>query len=306
MSCDMADGSNIGTGVKKRKRRFGDRRDGRRLRTLPPLNALMPFIMKTRNDANNNMSDAIEITEAERFLRKKRISGYPGMGILHLFIAAYVRVVSQYPAINRFVSGQRIYARNEIVFIMVVKKEMRTDCVETSIKIVFDPRDTINDIYAKLNAEIVKVKDEGEDTDADDAARMLMKMPRVLLKFCVFFLGILDYFGKLPKSLLKASPFHGSVFITDLGSIGLPPLYHHLYNFGNMPVFLAIGAKRKAVELKPDGGVVTNKYVDYKLVMDERICDGFYFAYVIKYFKSIYRNPQILDEPPETVVEDID
>ena len=262
--------------------------------------------MKTKNDANNLMTESVEITEAERFLRSKRLDGYQGMGLLHLFIAAYIRVVSQYPAINRFVVGQRIYAANEIVYVMTIKKAMKTEADETTIKVVFDPRDTINDVYTKLKVEIDKVKAAGEDTGTDDLAGTLMKLPRLLLKFCVFFLGVMDYFGRIPKSLTDASPFHGSMIITDLGSIGLPTVYHHLYNFGTMPLFVAFGPKRKAIELKSDGSAAERKYLDYSVTLDERICDGFYFSQVFKLFKNIIQKPQILDEPPETVIEDIE
>jgi len=291
---------------KPRKRRFGDRKDGRRLRTLDPYNELSPFIMKTRNDASNSFSDTVEITETERFLRDKRINGYPGLGILHVFIAAHIRVVSQYPAINRFISGQRIYARNNIEFIMTIKKKMRTDGSETSVKIKFDARDTIIDVYEKLNTEIEKIRGEGEDTSTDDVAKALMKLPRPILKFAVSVLSFMDYFGLLPRSLVNASPFHGSVIITDLGSIGMPPVFHHLYNFGNLPVFVSIGAKRKTRELLADGTVAERKLIDYTLVMDERCCDGFMFSQGIKLYRSLLRGPATLENPPETVVEDVD
>jgi hypothetical protein len=288
-----------------RKRRFGDRKDGRLLRSLDPFYKFAPFIMKFKNDANNSFADSIEITEVDRFLKKKRAEGFPGIGMLHLFLASYCRVVSQKPALNRFVAGQRIYARNDIEIVLVVKKTMSDKAGETSIKVKLDPRDTISDIYYKINAEIDKIKN-GEDSDTDDTAKVLMKIPRVILKFCVFFLNILEYFGKIPKSLVKASPFHGSMFVTDLGSIGIPPVYHHLYNFGNIPLFLAFGTKRRALEVQLDGSVVEKKYVDYTLVLDERIGDGFFFAQVFKYLKSFIRHPQQLDIPPETVVEDVD
>ena len=189
---------------------------------------------------------------------------------------------------------------------MMIKTEMKSDATETSIKVIFDPADTINDVYRKLRIEIDKVKEAGEATDTDDAARLLMKMPRFILKFAVRVILALDYFGKLPKSLMKASPFHGSMIITDLGSIGLPAIHHHLYNIGNMPIFIAIGAKRKAFVVKKDGSVVERKYVDYTLTMDERICDGFYFSQVFRLFKRILLDPQSLDAPPETIVEDVD
>ncbi|MDR0491219.1 MAG: 2-oxo acid dehydrogenase subunit E2 [Oscillospiraceae bacterium] len=289
-----------------RKKRFGDRRDGRRLRTIDPYIAMMPYIMKTKNDANNYFKDSVEISEAERFLRLKRLHGYPGMGLLHLFIAAYIRVIAQYPALNRFVAGQRLYARHDIEFVMSVKKELKAKAEETSIKVVFDRRDTISDVYTKLNAEIYKAKYENTATETDDVAKAFMKMPRLILKFAVFFLGTLDYFGRLPKSLVSVSPFHGSIVITDLGSIGLPAIYHHLYNFGNIPIFIAFGAKRKVYVPRKDGQIDARKVLDYTLVLDERICDGFYFSQIFKTFNSILRKPQVLDSPPESVVEDVD
>ena len=292
--------------VNGRKRKYGDRREGRRLRTLEPYNAMTPFIMKEKSDASNYFSEVVEVTGIERYLRKKRLEGFPGMGMLHLFTATYIRTTAQYPAINRFCSGQRVYARENVEFMMTIKKQLRTDAGETSIKIPFDRRDTINDVYGKLSTEINKVKNEGAATSTDDVAAALMKLPRVILRITVAFLELLDYFGFLPKSLIDASPFHGSVIITDLGSIGLPAIYHHLYNFGNLPVFIALGPKKKMYELNADGKVITRKYIDVKLVVDERICDGFYFSQAFKYFKSIMRDPEVLDKPPEQVVEDIE
>ena len=290
----------------KRKKRFGDRREGRRLRTLDPYNAMTPFIMKQKSDASNYFSEVVEVSSIERYLRKKRTDGFPGMGMLHLFTATYIRTAAQFPAINRFCSGQRIYARDNVEFMMTIKKQLRMDAGETSIKIGFDRSATINDVYHKLNSEINKVRNEGETTSTDNVAASLMKLPRVLLRFTVLFLELLDYFGLLPKSLIDASPFHGSVIITDLGSNGLPAIYHHLYDFGNLPAFIALGAKKRINEINAEGKVVTKKFVDVKLVVDERICDGFYFSQAFKFFKSILRSPEVLDEPPEQIIEDIE
>ena len=298
--------SEKGAGMGSGKRRFGDRHDGRRLRSLHPYNAMIPFVMKYRGDSSNYFEDAVEITDIERFLRGKRLNGYPGMGFLHLFIATYIKTTVQYPGLNRFVSGQRVYTRDSIEFVMTIKKEMRADAPETSVKVSFDKRDTINDVYNKLNLEINKVKSEGEDTGTDNLAKFFVKLPRLILKLTVSFLGTLDYFGLLPKSIINASPFHGSVIITDLGSIGLNAVYHHLYNFGNLPLFIAIGPKRKTRELRIDGSVAECKYIDYRIVMDERICDGFYISQALKQFRSFLRSPQSLDEPTETIVEDVD
>ena len=128
----------------------------------------------------------------------------------------------------------------------------------------------------------------------------------MFLKFAVWLLKTLDYFGLLPGFLLEVSPFHGSLFFTSMGSLGIPPVYHHLYDFGNLPVFGAFGMKRRAYEVTEDGSVVQRKYVDVKFTLDERIVDGYYYAAFFKHYKRILAHPEILDRPPEEVLKDID
>jgi len=116
----------------------------------------------------------------------------------------------------------------------------------------------------------------------------------------------MDYFGMLPKALTDLSPFHGSMYITSMASLGIPPIYHHLYDFGNVPVFVSFGKKRRVYETQRDGSVVAKKYLDWNLVTDERIVDGFYFASVLRYIRSLLHDPRQLDEPPAEVVRDPD
>ena len=106
-----------------RRRRFGDRKDGRRLRTLDPIESISPYIMVTRGDALTYFADKFDTKEADRYVLLKRKSGLEGFGIFHVIIAAYVRMLSQKPRINRFISGQKIFARNKIEINMVIKKK---------------------------------------------------------------------------------------------------------------------------------------------------------------------------------------
>ena len=286
-------------------RRFGDRKEGRLLRTLEPFYKFMPFIMVKRNDALNYFTDVIECTELDRYLRAKRAEGYKGMGMLHLFIAAYVRAISHAPGLNRFVSGQRIYARNNIEIVMTVKRAMTMDAPETTIKVVFEPTDTIYDVYRKLNAKVDEIKANDGENNTEQVAAALCRLPRMVLKFAVWALNLMDYFDWLPRSLLGASPFHGSMIITDLGSLGIPPIYHHLYNFGNLPVFIAFGAKRRVVELDKSGEPVERKYIEYKAVLDERTVDGMYYSGAFKYIRYYLRKPEALELPPKEVKDDV-
>ena len=287
------------------KRRLGDRKEGRLLRSLAPFYTFIPFIMRTRNDACNYFTDKIEVTEIDRYLRRKRTEGYKGMGMLYLMIAAYIRVIAIKPGLNRFIAGQRIFARNNIEVVMAVKRGLAEDASETTIKVEFSPKDTIYDVYRKMNEKIDEIKADDGENNTEQVAAALCKLPRFLLRFALAIIKALDYYGLLPMSLLNASPFHGSMIITDVASLGIPPIYHHLYNFGNLPVFVAFGAKRHALELDNDGRPVDRKYIDYTVVTDERICDGYYYASAFKYMKYYLRNPELLETPPEKVAEDV-
>lgn len=285
---------------------WGDRPEGRRVRTIPPISYITPYIMPDRNGANNCIHDSVEITELEKFIHKKRREGMPNFGLTHIFMAAYVRCVAMYPALNRFLSGQHVYTRDrDIQFNMTIKKEMTTDAPDTCIKLHLDPADTIYEIYEKFDKAVEEVKTSPLDSDMDKTAALLTYIPGVLLKFVVWLLKTLDYFGLLPKFLLEVSPFHGSVFFTSMGSLGIPAIVHHLYNFGNIPAFCAFGCKRRANELDSDGNFVRRKYVDFAFNLDERTVDGFYYATVLKTFKRLLAHPERLEVPPETVLRDI-
>lgn len=277
--------------------------EGRKLKTVSGMSKIESFIMPVRNDACNQIRDCFETSAADDYIFKKRAEGLKGFGVMHLMLAAYVRTVSQRPAINRFIRGQRIYARNNIEVAMTIKKEMKLDAPDTCIKLIFPPDATAEEIYYIVDKEIQAAR--SEKSDFDDVAHILGNLPRFILKFVVWLLNKMDYHRMLPRALTKLSPFHGSMIITSMGSLGIPPIYHHIYNFGNVPVFVSFGAKRSVVELDKNGAPVDKKYVDYCVVTDERICDGHYFASALKYMRTLFAKPEVLDQKPEKVIEDI-
>ena len=292
--------------MKGKKKRFGDRKDGRLLRTREPMSVVETFILVDRTGATNYIQDKVEITKAEEYIKRKRKEGLNGFGLMHLMVAAYVRVASQMPAVNRFVSGQRVYARNRIEVNIDIKKAMTLEAPNTCVKIILSPEDTAEEVYRKMKEVIDEEKGGGADSDFDSVAGAFAKFPKLFFKFSIWFLKLLDYFGWLPKSLLEVSPFHGSFFITSMGSLGIPPIFHHLYSFGNVPVFCAIGPKRTEYEIDRDGNIVKKKYMDYTFSTDERIVDGYYYATAFRMMKLCFSDPDKLDVPPEKVADDID
>ena len=186
---------------------------------------------------------------------------------------------------------------------MTVKKEMKLNADDTVVKLIYPPESTADDVY-KITNDVIRSALEAND-DFEGVAKTLNKMPRFLLRIIMWFLEKLEFYGLLPKSLTSVSPFHGSLVITSLASLGIPPVYHHLYNFGNVPIFFAFGRRYKENELQSDGSVKRVTYMDYRISCDERIVDGHAYSVALRYFNSLIRNPYLLDTPPECVVEDI-
>ena len=286
---------------------WGDRPDGRRIRSLSPISVVGTYIMPERNQANVFFQDKLEITALEKYIRAKRAAGYEQFGMTEALLAAYVRTVSKFPGANRFISGEKIFSRGEdLQFCMTVKKEMTRESPDTVIKVHLKPGDSVDTVYHKFHETLADAKKSMElDSGLDGAAAFFGMIPGVFLKFVVWLLKLLDYFGLLPRLILELSPFHGSIFFTSMGSLGIPAVLHHLYNFGNLPIFLAFGRKYRVNELQDDGSVVSRKYMDYSFNVDERIVDGFYYASLIKYFHKLLLHPERLDEAEMEINADI-
>ena len=277
----------------------------RRVKTVPPMQVVIPYIMVDRVGSQNFITDTVEIEKLEKYMKEKQAEGMSNISMMHIMIAAYVRLVSQRPQLNRFIRGQRIWTRRNVEISLTIKKEMLLESPDTVVKITVPPDATLKDVYEALNEKIVSYR-ENPGGDFDKTAKVLTYLPGLLFKFVVASLRFLDYFGLMPKFIAKVSPFHCSYFITSMGSLGIPPIYHHLYDFGTCPVFFAFGAKRRAYEPDSEGNIKKKQYMDFTFVLDERICDGYYYASSLRLLKQIIRNPAQLDNPPEKVVEDID
>jgi len=279
-------------------------KDIRRVKGISPMAGVVPFIMVNRTGAMNMLADSVESTKLEAYMKEKQAEGMTNISLMHIFIASHVRLIAQRPQINRFIRGQRIWTRKSVEIALTIKREMKLDSPDTVVKITVPPNATLKDVYDALNKEVENYRNN-PGGDFDKTAKAFNYLPSLLFKFAVHLLKTLDYFHLMPRFIEKVSPFHCSYFITSMGSLGIPPIYHHLYDFGTCPVFFAFGAKRRAYEINAEGEVQKKAYIDYTFVMDERICDGYYYASALRQWKSILKNPWQLDEVPE-VVDDID
>ena len=292
--------------LSKRKRRLGDRYDGYKVRNLDPVFGIIPYIMRSRLDSQIFFEEEIDITGLRSFIVENR-KDIPGLSMYHFFIAALVRTMAQRPRINRFVSGGKIYSRNYIRISLTVKKAMSKDGEEGNLNPEFEPSDTLADVTAKFNAALAEVRAEEEaaaGNDTDITVKLLNMLPGFIKRWFINFMRHLDSCGMMPKIINKVSPFHSSAYVTNVGSIGLNSIYHHLYEFGTTSVFMAIGKKEVKHELERDGSVKSKHVIKMRFVLDERICDGYYFASAIKQFMHYVKHPELLLSPPDYISED--
>lgn len=288
------------------KRRFGDRYDGRRIRSLDAFYGIIPYIMRYRSDSQVFFDDRIEISHTEAYLRRRKRTSEQNISLLHVLIAAMVRTIALRPALNRFIAGQKIYARNEILVSLAIKKELKIDSPETTVKLKFEPTDTLADIAEKISKQVTENKALDKKNDTDKTAKLFMLCPGWLLKFIVFLLRTMDYFGVMPRVINRVSPFHTSFFITDLGSLGIQPVYHHLYDFGTTSFFIGFGLKNRERVVDTENKVSDRKFISLKVVADERIVDGHYYASAFKLYRNLVQHPELLEVPPEGLKPDID
>ncbi len=283
------------------KRSIADRYDGWRVRNVDAVYNLIPFIMRTRMDSQNLFEENISIEGIKDFIRAHR-QDIPELSIMHVIMAAAVRMIAHRPYVNRFVVWNRLYARNEISISLMIKRAQSN--VETTVKPRFEPEDTLMDVTRKVSALINENIQDDANNGMDNAAKFFGYIPAFLIRFAVQCLFALDNIGLLPKGLNKVSPFHCSLFLTNVGSLGIGPIYHHLYEFGTCSMFVAMGAKYKVRTISADGTHGEKRYIGLRFVCDERTCDGKYYAGAMKQFRHYMAHPEELLLPPEAVAMD--
>lgn len=277
------------------------RADGRKLKNVDPMYQVVPHIMTERHDAMNMITLDLPLEPMQKYIRKKAEEGIK-ISHMMLILAAYVRVIAEFPALNRFIVNRKAYAHKDITVSMVVlKTNSRED--ETMSKIYLEPTDTIFEVKEKVGKYIDENRKHDNNNSTDKIIKTLLSIPG-LLRFGVKLLKWMDKHGLLPRAIIEASPFHASFLITNLASIRTNHIYHHVYDFGTTSISMALGNMREVPRRTLDGEIVHERCIPAGMVMDERIASGSYFALAFRAFKRYLKNPELLEQPPKEVKVD--
>lgn len=276
---------------------FGYRSDGRKLKNVPPFFKIIPSVMITRNDSQVYFKQDIVLNAMDDYIAKKLEEGIR-LSYMDIIYATVVRIIAERPSLNRFAMNGRLYARDGIYLSLAIKKSLSDNGQETTLKIRYDGTENIFEIKDKLEETIKQNKDTETSNNTDNMAGALSKIPTGFVRFAVKVFSFLDKHGLLPRAIINASPFHTSAFLTNVGSLGIDTIYHHLYNFGTTSMFFAMGKKKKSF-IYEDDEIKKEKCITIAFVGDERICDGYYYASSFRSFIRYLNHPELLEEHGE-------
>ena len=277
------------------------RADGYRVRGNDAMYELVPYIMPYRYDASNSVTVDIDLDLMQDYIKKCRKKGI-NMSHMSIIIAGALRIASQNPFLNRFVMNRKIYARNHFCVSFVTLQPGKTS--NTVNKLYFNLDDDIFTVNKKVLEAIERTQQPTSQNALDKLMASLVRIP-FLVGAAVGVLKFIDKYFTLPFSIINASPFHTSLFITNLASIRTNAIYHHLYEFGTTGIFISMGQPEKKVE-KNGETVEERKIMPLGIVTDERIANGHYYGRCFRELNRYYRNPELLEVPPEQIVKDPD
>ena len=258
--------------------------------------------MLERDDSQVYFKQDIKLKELDEYIDRKAKEGIK-LSYMNIIYAAIVRIIAERPYLNRFAMNGSLYARNQIFVSLAIKKSFADEGQETTIKLPFTGTENIFEIKEKLDNAIEKNKDYSTSNNTDALAKTFSIVPNGFIRAAFKLLKFLDKHGAVPKSIISASPFHTSVFLTNVGSLGIDSIYHHLYNFGTTSLFFAMGKKKKSY-IYDDDEMHEEKCITIAFVGDERICDGYYYATSFKQLSKYLKKPELLEQPG-VVKEDI-
>ena len=214
------------------------------------------------------------------------------LSYMTILIAAYVRAISQNPTVNRFIMNKQIFARNNCtVSFNILKDPYHIDKGELICKTKFDLSDTVYDVRDRIEAGIESLRGaSAEEGFLEKLLNVGFAVPG-LATFLVGLIRLLDRYGLCPGALLDELPFHVSMYVTNVASIG------------SVGLFFSLGtAERVAVE--EDGAFRMKRFLPIGITADERICSGAHYAHFFSDMRRYMLHPELLEQPPEKILYD--
>lgn len=266
--------------------------DGTLCTDVPAYRRIVPFLMRGRNESAVYFEQTIDLTRTLPFIaewnashpREQRITFF------HVLLGALPRLLAERPRLNRFVSGERIYQRNGVHVSFAAKKKMDDEAPLQVVKLRFEASEPFGDMVRRVVTGIGDAKSD-KITQVDKELDLFLRLPRFLLSFAVRVLGLLDFYNLAPRMLLEPDPMYTSVFLANLGSLKMGGGFHHLYEYGNCPIFGVVGQIETVPVVVDETRIEPRTVCKVRWSYDERIEDGLYCARSLQLLKQLVEDP---------------
>lgn len=289
------------------KRRFGDRKDGKKIRDIDGFHKIMIDIKSERCDADVYINQKFDVTNLFKYIdQKKKEDPENKITFFHAFMTAFAKTIYNRPLMNRFIANRTFYDRNDVILAFVAKVAFEDKSEEVMINITVDPDDNIFTLRDKISKRIHKVRDGKKDKKKDGTNKVvdiIGKFPKFLRVFIIGILKIMDNHGWLPESFTKDNLYYSTAILSNLGNFGIGSIYHNIVNFGTSSIIGTMGKIHKEKALDDKGKEKIIDVCDFGINMDERIADGYYFAKSLKYLQYIIEHPELLEDRADEKVE---
>ena len=272
------------------------RPDGDLVRGESPVRRIMPYLMRGRNESCVYQESVYRIAATRTWLKAYNRAHHPRATMFHLVAYATAVALEARPRLNRFVSGGRIYQRRGVSLSFVAKREFTDDGPDVTVKLAC-PR---GERFAAFSRRLSTQVDEARDTDCavDKEVGLIMRLPGPLVRALVGLARTLDHWNLFPAFMIRDDPMYASLFLANLGSVGVSDVYHHLYEYGTVSIFGAVSAPRRAGFAGRDG-VTSEEALSVRWTFDERIDDAFSCARSLALVQKILEDPARWLGPPE-------
>lgn len=278
------------------------RPDGELVRDLPATKGIVPYLMRGRNESAVYFEQQVAMRHADAYIREFNVA-HPDAPITvqHLLMWAIAQILEQYPTMNRFVVGGRLYQRNDIWFTYSAKQSLKGKSPLIVVKRRFDPAEPFVEMVRDMQEQLRLDRYSGRIGPSDHEAALVLKFPGVVRRLILAAGRLGDAFGLLPASMIENDPLYGSVFFANLASIGMDACYHHLYEYGSIGIFGVIG--RPVPEPgSPTSGPDRRRTMTLRWTFDERCEDGLVAGYALKRCKQILEDPRAMGLPDPAAV----
>jgi hypothetical protein len=265
------------------------RADGALVKDDPPVRRIMPYLMRARNESVVYHETRYDLTRTLPWLAQQNAAGHK-VTLFQLVLYAIARTLHERPGLNRFVSGGRVYQRKGVQLSFAAKRAFADDAPIATVKVAFGPDDPFADCVTRVNGAVGGAR-RGEGGRVDTELKLALLLPGFLLRMVMGLLRWLDRVNLLPGSMTAPDPMFASCFVANLGSLGLSDTFHHLYEYGTVSLFAAVGRAEKMLVVGPDGAPAVRDGLQVCWSFDERIHDGFYCA------RSLGLAQQIVEDP---------